>query len=178
MGVQAEWNGIRWTISPDSIVPLESISGGRSISVERNEEKEGEPATQTVAYDLQTLSVSFTANRQASGRDPRSMYGDFWLKVGEYAPFYLGGRKFLAPLFMLKDAKCSDMVIDGSGNVQECKIDLEFEEYAEEPSGLKAQKGAAASLRPGIFEQTATSAVGVGPSTSQAAGKIPTNAGM
>ena len=178
MGVQAEWSGMRWEISPDQIKPLESIAAKRSVSVERNEEKEGEPATQTVAFDLMTIDVDYTVNRGATGEDPRSVYGAWWRLVGTYAPFYLGGRKFLGDLFLLTSADCSDIIMDGSGNFQECKITLKFEEYAQEASGLKAQKGAATDLKPGIFEQTATSAVGVGPSTSQAAGKIPTTAGL
>lgn len=178
MGVQAEWSGNVFSVEPGNVRSLGSISASRSVSVERNEDKEGEPATQTVAFDLMTLSVSYPVIRSACGEDPRSVYGAWWRLVGTYAPFYLGGRAFMADKFLLKKADMSDIETDSSGNVLMCTIALDFEEYAEDASGLKADKGASTGLRPGIFEQTGGSAVGVGPSDAQKRGKMPSNPGM
>lgn len=178
MGVQAEWSGMRWEVQPGNVRPLGSISGTRSVKVERNDDKEGEPATQTVALELMTLSVEYTVLRSATGEDPRGVYGQWWNLVGKYAPFYLGGRAFMAELFMLKSADCDGIELDPSGNVTAIDIKLEFEEYSEEPSGLKAETGRQIDLAPGIYEQTATSAVDVGPSDAQRAGRMPANPGM
>lgn len=158
--------------------PISSIDSSRSVSVERNDDKEGEPATQTVALDLMTISVSYEAAWSATGRDPRDEYGEWWRNVGVYAPFYLNGRKYLGDLFMLMSAKPSDVVLDNSGQWVKATIELEFEEYSEDASGLKSDKTVIDGLRAGQYEQTATSAVDVGPSDSQKASKMPSNPGM
>lgn len=178
MGVQAEWSGMRFEVAPGSVRPFNSISGKRSVKVERNDDKEGQPATQTVALDLMTLDVEYTVVRSATGEDPRSVYGAWWRLVGTYAPFYLGGRAFMAEQFLLVSADCSDVEVDGHGNVTAITISLSFEEYAEDASGLKAETGKAMSLTKGIWEQTATSAVDVGPTDRQRLGMMPDNPGM
>lgn len=176
MAVQAEWNGFVWGVT-GSVRPITSFSPSRSVKVERNDEKEGEPATQAVSLDLMTIDLTYEAVLFATGRDPRDEYGEWWRKVGQYAPFYIGGRKFLGDLFLLMSAKPTDVVMDNSGRWLKATIELSFEEYAEEASGLKTEQ-TAYSLSPGIFEQTAASAVDVGPSDAQRAGKMPVNKWM
>ena len=173
----AEWSGMVWEVKPGCLRPFKTLSGNRSVKVERNEDKEGEPATQTVALELMTLSVEYDEVVMATGHDPRDRYGAWWRLVGTYAPFYLNGRPFMADLFMLKSANFSDLTADADGNVLKLTIQLEFEEYAEDASGLKTQD-TAYQLSPGIYEQTATSAVDVGPTDAQKAGKMPANPGM
>lgn len=173
----AEWSGMVWEVAPGKVRPFSSISGNRSVKVERNEDKEGEPATQTVALELMTLSVEYQEVLTATGHDPRDRYGAWWRLVGTYAPFYLNGRRFMADLFMLKSANFSDLEVDASGNALSLTIQLEFEEYSEDASGLKTQE-TAYSLSPGIYEQTAASAVDVGPSDAQKSGMMPANPGM
>ena len=175
--VQAEWNGISWEVSPSRVTGISSLSTSRSVSVERNEDKEGEPATQTVAYDLQTLDIEYPVAKSA-GEDPRSAYGRWWGLLGVYAPFYLNGRQFLACDMMLKSVSLSDVSLSSDGDILTDKIKLSFEEYAEDASGLKLDKLEGASVRPGISTQSVTSAVGVGPSDSQRQGKMPSNPGM
>lgn len=178
MSVQAEWNGFVWEIRPGCARPITSLDSSRSVSVERNEDKEGEPATQTVALDLMTIDLTYDAVRAATGRDPRDEYGEWWRNVGVYAPFYLNGRKYMGDLFLLKSAKPSDVVLDSEGAWLKATISLSFEEYAEDASGLKLESREIGGLSPGIYEQTVTSAVSVGPSEAQRAGKMPTNPGM
>lgn len=178
MAVQAEWNGFRWMVQPGAVRPISDISATRSVSVERNEDKEGEPATQTVALDLMTIDVSYTCARGATGSDPRAEYGFFRDNVGVYAPFYLNGRKFMGDLFLLKSASPSNVMLKPDGQWLSCDIKLSFEEYAEDASGLKTEKTVIGGLTPGVMEQTSTSAVSVGPSDAQKAGKMPANPGM
>ena len=178
MSVQAEWNGFTWKVEPGCVRPIGSIDGNRSVSVERNEDKEGEPATQAVALDLMTFTVSYTASLAATGRDPRDEYGEWWRNVGIYAPFYLNGRKYLGDLFLLKSAKASDHLLAADGSWLAATIELSFEEYAEDASGLKLDKRDVSGLTPGVMTQTSTSALDVGPSDSQKAGKMPSNPGM
>ena len=173
MSVQAEWNGFVWGIQPGRVCPLSSFSSSLSVSVERNEDKEGEPATQTVARDLIQLDVEYVCTRAGEGVDPKSEYKGWGLWVGTYAPFFMGGEKYMADLYMLKDASPSDVVIGPDGSWQSATIKLTFEQYAEDESGLKADNVAQAGLIAGVMEQTATSALNVGPSDAQKAGKMP-----
>lgn len=174
----AEWNGFVWEVGPGCVRPITSLESSRSVSVERNEDKEGEPATQTVALDLMTIDLTYEAVLSATGRDPRDEYGEWWRNVGVYAPFYLGGRKYLGDLFLLKSASPSDVVLDSQGRWLKATIKLGFEEYAEDASGLKTEKTVISGLTPGIYQQTASSAVDVGPSDAQRQGKMPENTGM
>lgn len=178
MAVQAEWNGFTWQVEPGQVRPFGDLSTARSVSVERNEDKEGEPATQTVALDLMTIDVTDPAVVTATGRDPRDEYGEWWRSVGVYAPFYLNGRKFMGDLFMLKSANASNITFASDGRWLSADIELSFEEYAEDESGLKLDKREIAGLAPGMYQQTATSAVSVGPSEAQRQGKMPSNPGM
>ena len=178
MAVQAEWNGFRWMVQPGAVRPISDISATRSVSVERNEDKEGEPATQTVALDLMTIDLSYTAAVSATGRDPRDEYGEWWRNVGVFAPFYLNGAKYLGDLFLLKSADPSEIVLGPDGRWLSATITLAFEEYAEDESGLKIDKREVSGLRPGLTTQTVATAVSVGPTDAQRAGKMPTNPGM
>ena len=176
MGVQAQWSTMRWEVSADRVKTIGELSASRSVTVERNDDKEGEPATQTVALDLMTVSLSYDVHRSAIGGDPRSEYGAWWRLVGTHAPFFLGGRKFMADSFLLKDAKASNVVCGSTGQVMSLTIDLEFEEYAEDASGLKAERGREISLTPGVYTwQEPTSAVSLGASDPA---YIPSNPGM
>ena len=178
MATQAEWNGFRWGTEPGCVRPIASIDGNRSVSVERNEDKEGEPATQTVALDLMAFTVTYTAALTATGRDPRDEYGEWWGNVGVYAPFFLNGRQYLGDLFLLTDAKASDVSLSQDGSWLSASIELSFEEYAEDASGLKADKREISGLTSGVMSQTAATAVDVGPSSQQKQGRMPSNPGM
>lgn len=178
MVVQAEWNGFVWQVGPGCVRPITDLASNRSVSVERNQDKEGEPATQTVALDLMTIDLSYTAAVSATGRDPRDEYGEWWRNVGVFAPFYLNGRKYLGDLFLLKSAAPSDVILGPDGRWLSATISLSFEEYAEDESGLKLDKREVSGLRPGLTTQTVTTAVSVGPTDAQRAGKMPTNPGM
>lgn len=178
MATQAEWNGFRWGVEPGCVRPIKDISANRSVSVERNEDKEGEPATQTVALDLMTIDLSYSAVLSATGRDPRDEYGEWWRNVGVFAPFYLNGRKFLGDLFLLKSAAPSDVILGPDGRWLSATITLAFEEYAEDESGLKLEKREVSGLRAGFAGQAAETALSVGPTDAQRAGKMPSNPGM
>ncbi len=173
MATQAEWDGFSWGVSPGCARPISELSSSRSVSVERNQDKEGEPATQTVALDLATIDLSYTAAASATGRDPRDEFDDWSRRVGTYAPFYLNGRTFAADLFLLKSASHSDVLMRPDGAWASATISLSFEEYAEDESGLRLERRTVGGLTPGISSPGATSAVSVGPTDSQRALKMP-----
>lgn len=174
MAVQAAWHTLSWGYSPARVISVESFSTGRSVSVERNADKEGEPATQTVAFDLQTLSFSYTLNATA-GCSPYSEYNDARACLGIHAPFYLGGKRFPADEMLLKSVNTKDWVFGARGEAISVTVDVEFEEYAEDASGLKTEKGNATSLRPGMSSPAPSSALNVGPTQAQRLSMLSSN---
>lgn len=179
MGVQISWNGMKWGYDAKCIRSVEDLTADRGISVERNEDKEGQPATQTVALDLATVSFSYTVSKAAGGK-PRQEYGSIFKALGVHAPLYLNGKRFAVKEMMLKSVSSSDWVLSAKGEPLSVKIAVTFEEYATDKSGLKKDKITRASaLRPGVKKAAkTTSALRVGASSSAKAKKAPKNKQM
>ena len=179
MATQISWHTFSWGYSAGCIRSIDDLSTSRSIDVERNEDKEGEPATQSVALSLADLSFSYTV-ATAAGGNPRSEFAAINNCLGVHAPLYLNGSRFPVNELLLKSVDASDWVLDGSGRAVSVNISLKFEEYAVDASGLKVssiEKNSA--LRPGV--QTAprvSSALSVGASPAQKASRISANAQM
>lgn len=178
MATQAKWHKFSWGYSASRIISVESLSTGHSISVERNEDKEGEPATQSVALELVTLSFEYTLTA-AAGCNPRREYEQMNECLGVHAPFYLSGSPYLANEMMLKSVNASDYCLDAKGRVVRVKVSVEFEEYAEDASGLKMNKVNRDALRPGVRGgNTRTSALDIGCTSAQKSKRIKGNPQM
>lgn len=179
MAVQISWNGFTWGYNDGKIISVDELSTSRSVDVERNEDKEGEPATQTVALALASLSFSYVVSTSAGG-SPLKEFTEMNECPGVHAPLYLNGARFIANEVMLKSCDSSDWILDGSGRAVSVKISLKFEEYAEDASGLKMSKVEKNSqLRPGVqTDASATSALSVGASSSQKAAMASSNPQM
>lgn len=179
MATQITWHSLRWGYDAGCIRSVEDLSTSRAVNVERNQDKEGEPATQTVALDLATISFSYTV-AAAAGGNPRKEYETVNECIGVHAPLYLNGSKFLANEMMLKSVDASDWVLDSKGRAVSVKISVKFEEYAVDASGLKLQKvNRKSALRPGVqTAPKATSALSVGATSTQKAAKATKNKQM
>ncbi len=179
MAIQITWHSFKWGFDTGCIRSVEDLSTSRSINVERNQDKEGEPATQTVALELASLSFSYTVSAAAGG-SPRKEFEAINDCPGVHAPLYLNGSKFIANEMMLKSEDASDWVLDAKGRPTSVRISVKFEEYAVDASGLKLQKVERKSaLRPGVRTQPkATSALSVGATSAQKASKAKTNKQM
>lgn len=179
MATQITWHTFRWGYDASCIRSVEDLSTSRAVNVERNQDKEGEPATQTVALELATIAFSYTVSAAAGG-DPRKEYEAINECPGVHAPLYLNGAKFLANEMMLKSVDASDWVLDAMGRASSVRISVKFEEYAVDASGLKLQQVAKKSaLRPGVRSKPkATSALGVGATAAQKAARVKANLQM
>ena len=179
MAVQITWHTFKWGYDTGCIRTVEDLSTGRGINVERNQDKEGEPASQTVALELATLSFSYTVSAAAGG-NPRKEYEAINECPGVHAPLYLNGSKFLCGEMMLKSVKASDWVLDAKGRAVSVRISVDFEEYAVDSSGLKLQKvERSKALRPGVqTKPKATSALSVGATSAQKAARTTANKQM
>ena len=119
----------------------------------------------------------------AVGCDVRSEYESWTALVGQYAPFYLAGRRFGPANLQLTGVSLSDTKLDNLGRILTGKITIKLTEYAEEASSKKASSGKSSSSSKsaaGIATYKelgiSSSAVNVGASSSAKASKKPTNA--
>ena len=153
MAVQAQWHTMTWKMDSSEVRQLESFSTSRELDVEKNEDSEGQPPTQDVRLKLRPLDFSYTVSPVA-GIDPKEEYEkwDAIIAEGIHAPFYLEGSQFGDCDFLLNKIALEAVKINPEGKITEGKISLTFEEYAEEESGKKADKGKSTKLTPGISE--------------------------
>ena len=81
----------------------------------------------------------------AVGCDVRSEYESWTALVGQYAPFYLAGRRFGPANLQLTGVSLSDTKLDNLGRILTGKITIKLTEYAEEASSKKASSGKSSS---------------------------------
>lgn len=181
MAILAKWNGIEWEVSRNQVKKFDNISTAVELDTSTNSDAEGSPPQNTKALKPQQFSVEYVC-AFAVGTDPRAEYEKCVGKVGEYAPFYLGGKRFGPENVQLIAANIADTLLNDKGVILSAKIALTFSEYAPEASAKKATSGSSASTTSG--KQSAIqsrvsnysgSAVDVGASTSDKAAKKPNN---
>lgn len=189
MAVMASWNGKTWGVSSQRIAALNGVSSSVELDTENSDDKAGSPATKTKALKLQSMSFDFDL-AAAVGCDVRSEYESWTALVGQYAPFYLAGRRFGPANLQLTAVSLSDTKLDNLGRILTGKITIKLTEYAEEASSKKASSGKSSSSgKSGSSSKSAaghryhhkesgisSSAVSVGASSSAKASKKPTNA--
>lgn len=73
----------------------------------------------------------------AVGCDVRSEYESWTALVGQYAPFYLAGRRFGPANLQLTGVSLSDTKLDNLGRILTGKITIKLTEYAEEASSKR-----------------------------------------
>lgn len=137
MAVMAQWNSKTWEVSTRKIAALNGVSASVELDTENTDDKAGSPATNTKALKLQTMSFDFDLATVA-GCDVRSEYESWTKLVGEYAPFYLAGRRFGPANLQLTGVSLGDTTIDDFGRILKGKITISLTEYAEEASSKKA----------------------------------------
>ena len=196
MAVMASWNGKTWGVSSQRIAALNGVSHSVELDTENSDDKAGSPATKTKALKLQSMSFDFDL-AAAVGCDVRSEYESWTALVGQYAPFYLAGRRFGPANLQLTGVSLSDTKLDNLGRILTGKITIKLTEYAEEASSKKASAGGSSksSSAAGVGRRLSavssksaagiatykelgisSSAVNVGASSSAKASKKPTNA--
>lgn len=144
MTIMAKWGGKTWEVSSRKIAALNGISAGVELDTENSDDKAGSPATKTKALKLQSLSFDFDV-AMVAGTDVRGEYESWTELVGNYAPFYLAGRRFGPPKLQLTAVKLSDTTIDDFGRILKGKISITLTEYAEEASSKKATSSSSSS---------------------------------
>ena len=144
MAVMANWGSKSWGVSSQRIAALNGVSASVELDTENNDDKAGSPATTTKALKLQAFNFDFDLATVA-GVDVRSEYDSWTALVGEYAPFYLGGRRFGPDKLQLTAVSLSDTILNDFGEILKGKISITLTEYAEEASSKKAGSGGGSS---------------------------------
>lgn len=183
MAVMAKWNSKTWEVSGNRIAALNGVSASVKLNTENSDDKAGSPSTKTKALELQTMTFDFDLATVA-GCDVRSEYESWTALVGEYAPFFLAGRRFGPENLQLTAVSLSDTTLNDFGQILKGKISITLTEYAEEASSKKATAGSTSSTggsktAAGIATYNElgiqSSAVSVGASSSAKAAKKPDN---
>ena len=177
MAVMAQWNSKRWEVSSRKISALNGVSASVELDTENSDDKAGSPATKTKALKLQTFNFDFDLATVA-GCDVRGEYESWTALVGQYAPFYLAGRRFGPANLQLTAVSLSDTTLDDRGRILKGKITISLTEYAEEASSKKASTGGSSGSAAGVSDGVGPrlSAVNVGASSNAKASKKPENA--
>lgn len=176
--VMASWNGMEWSVNSSQIKHLGDVSASYELEEETNDDKEGSAPTKTTTLKPQEFEFDFFVTGYA-GVDVRDEYETWTSLVGQYAPFYLGDRRFGPGNVQLMKVSLSDGQINDFGEMFAGKIGLSFKEYAPEASKDKetakttSSAGGAAGLQ--NAKATTTSAVNVTASTADKAAKKVTN---
>ena len=159
MAVMASWNGKTWGVSSQRIAALNGVSHSVALDTENSDD-----------FDLAA----------AVGCDVRSEYESWTALVGQYAPFYLAGRRFGPANLQLTGVSLSDTKLDNLGRILTGKITIKLTEYAEEASSKKATAGSSnggssspAGVSTGVGPRL--SAITVGASSRDKAAKKPNN---
>lgn len=152
MAIQAQWHDVIFESSSERSRAIVDLDLDLELEVERDDDTEGQPPTQAVRRKLQGIGLTYRTAMSAN-TDPR-MEIEAWFNLisqGIHAPFYLNGRQLYANEFLIKKASLSTEYVDPDGRILAADITLEFEEYSEEPGGLKTEYGGDVTLRPGIW---------------------------
>ena len=114
MAVMASWNGKTWGVSSQRIAALNGVSSSVELDTENSDDKAGSPATKASAV----------------GGDARGEFESWTALVGQYAPFYLAGRRFGPANLQLTGVSLSDTTLDNLGRILKGKITINLTEYA------------------------------------------------
>lgn len=175
MAIMAKWGPKSWEVSSNKVAALNGVSASVELDTENSDDKAGSPATKTKALKLQTFNFDFDL-AAVVGSDVRSEFEDWTALIGQYAPFYLAGRRFGPANVQLTAVSLSDTTVDNLGRILKGKIAITLKEYAEEASSKKA----ASALSGGVVgtraaARTKSSAAGIGASSDAKAAKKPNN---
>lgn len=155
MPVQAQWHDIVFETSATRVRPIVKFSTGMKLDYERHDDTEGEPATQAVRRGLQTIDISYRALASVGIWPKIEVEGWMWnLGIGMHAPFYIHGESFLDREFICTKVDMDSEIVRGDGFIIDANINITLEEYAEEASGLKIDKGFEINFTPGIQSYT------------------------
>lgn len=150
--VQAQFDNMIWWMSSESIRSLGNVGVSRELDIEKNEDAEGQPPSQTVRMKLEEVTIEYTVSR-AAGVDPMSEYAEWSNRMGAgvHAPIYFNGWRWLLPEFIVTKVDYDCEQIDGNGRMITATLKITFQEFRMEGS-LIAEKSHYVTVTPGVMD--------------------------
>ena len=158
MAVMASWNGKTWGVSSQRIAALNGVSSSVEPDTENSDDKAGSPATKTKALKLQSMSFDFDL-ASAVGGDARGEFESWTSLVGQYAPFYLAGRRFGPANLQLTGVSLSDTTLHNFGRILKGKITINL--TPRRPAARRPAQAARARARPRPASRPLAASAGV-----------------
>lgn len=136
--VQASWLDMKFEMNPQGglLSLFNKFSVSSKLVTNANNDAAGQSKNDTISRDLTTLTIDVKV-LSSEEIDARGIAEEWDAHLGDYAPLYVGGSKFMFENFQLTGCKW-DPKFTPSGDIDSVLINLEFKEYApEKASGKK-----------------------------------------
>lgn len=139
MTIQAQFNKIKWEISDNKIMTINSLNYSFGVKTESKKGAGGNDKIVVKGYKKDSLSVSYTVNKM-SGVNPEQEHSKACELIGTKDTFILGGKRFGPLKTMLMKVKPSNHVFAPDGSVISMDITLTFGEPEEEKEKKTGKK--------------------------------------
>jgi hypothetical protein len=127
MAVIASWRDKKWEISPQKIQAFNKLSTSFAVKTETKTTKDGKEEKIIKGLDLIPLSFDMKIS-DAIGIDVLKEIESWKDLVGKTGSFNLGGKRFLAEVYMLNSVSIDEIEVDGLGRTRSATISFSFVE--------------------------------------------------
>lgn len=137
--VQASWLDMKFEMNPEGglLSLFNNFSVSSKIVANANNDAAGQNKTGVVSRDLTSISIDVKIIA-TDGANPQDVAEQWDAHIGDYAPLYVAGKKFLFDNFQLHGCDWKPHFTP-SGMMDGVLVSLDFKEYApEKASGKKA----------------------------------------
>lgn len=125
MSTQAKWLDEWWGVTDKRIRSLENFDTSCGVKLNIDDETQ---TCEISGYDLEVISFNFIVSTVAGGK-PRAEFEELKSKIGKYAPFYLGGKRWGPQYFKLIKVSTNNILMNNAGDWLKADIVVEFLEY-------------------------------------------------
>ena len=135
--VQASWLDMKFELNPQSglLSLFNKFSVSSKIVSNANNDAAGQCKADTVSRDLTAVSVDIKV-LSSDGIDARGIAEEWDAHLGDYAPLYIAGKKFMFDNFQLTGCNWEPRFTP-AGEVDFVSVSLDFKEYAPEKAAGK-----------------------------------------
>ena len=134
---QASWLDMKFELNPESgfISLFKNFSVDSKVVANANNDAAGQNKKDTIARDLTTIAIEIkiVSTEKINACDIAVQWD---AHIGDYAPLYIAGQKFMFENFQLTGCKWNPK-IEPDGYVSSVSINLDFTEYAPEKAASK-----------------------------------------
>lgn len=139
MTIQAQFNKIKWEISDEKVMTLNSLNYSFGVKTESKKGSGGNDKIVVKGYKKDSISISYTVSRMC-GANPEQELAKANELLGVKDTFILGGKRFGPLKTMLMKVKPSNVVYAPDGLIISMDIALTFGEPEEEKEKKTAKK--------------------------------------